>query len=45
MMHGGKMMKGYVYINSSELNTTEKLKFWVDKALVFNPQANAHRDK
>jgi len=45
MTHGGKMMKGYVYINAAELNTDAKLKEWVDKALAFNPFAKPSKSK
>jgi len=43
MLRNGKAMKGYVYVNSSVLNTEKELKHWVDMALSFNPVAKSSK--
>lgn len=41
----GKVMKGYVFVADSELNTKKKLEFWVKLALDFNKKAKASKKK
>lgn len=41
MVHGGKVMKGFLYISEDVLNTRSKLQHWVDMALAFNKEAKA----
>jgi len=41
MVHGGKVMRGFVYVSEEVLNTTTKLQHWVTMALDFNKEAKA----
>ncbi len=41
MVHGGKVMKGFLYVNEDTLPTKSKLQYWVSKALAFNKEAKA----
>lgn len=43
MIHGSRIMKGYLYINPEDYQTNERLEFWVTKCLEFNPIANASK--
>lgn len=41
----GKPMRGFVFVQSEGLATSELLKEWIDLALEFNPHAKASRRK
>jgi len=41
MVHGGKVMKGFVFISEDVLSTQSKLMHWVTIALAFNKVAKA----
>ncbi|MCD8739504.1 TfoX/Sxy family protein [Mucilaginibacter roseus] len=43
MVHGGRLMKGYVYVNEAVLNTQADVDSWVNKALGYNPAAWASK--
>lgn len=45
MVHGGKMMKGYVYVSESVLTTKKKLEYWINLALAFNLVAQPAKKK
>ncbi len=35
----GKPMKGFVYIYSDGIDTDDDLRYWIEKAVIFNPDA------
>lgn len=41
----GKIMKGYVFVDASELSTRKKLEYWITLALDFNKKAKASKKK
>jgi len=41
----GKIMKGYVFVDASALNTRKKLDYWINLALEFNKKAKAAKKK
>ena len=41
----GKIMKGYVFVNITALNTKKKLEYWIQLALVYNSIAKASKKK
>ncbi len=41
MIHGKRVMKGYVFVDESILQSHQELFYWVKLALDFNPQAKA----
>ncbi len=41
----GKIMKGYVFVDISALNTKKKLEYWVKLALEYNKIAKASKKK
>lgn len=41
----GRIMKGYVFVESNALNTEKKLEYWVALALEFNKIAKASKKK
>jgi TfoX/Sxy family transcriptional regulator of competence genes len=43
MIHGGKVMKGFVYVNETELKTKKALDYWIDLALGFNAKATSSK--
>ena len=43
MLRNGKAMKGYVYVSNNILSTDKELKYWVDRALAFNPIAKSSK--
>jgi len=45
MMRNGKAMKGYVYISLDVVKSDKELKYWVDKALDYNPIAKSSKSK
>lgn len=45
MVHGGKSMKGFVYVNEEELTTQKKLAYWVNLALDYNEKARSSKDE
>lgn len=45
MVHGGRMMKGYVYVSESALTTKKKLEYWINLALAFNLVAQPAKKK
>jgi TfoX/Sxy family transcriptional regulator of competence genes len=45
MIHSGKVMKGYVFIDESVLATKKQLQYWVDLALDFNQFAKSSKKK
>jgi TfoX/Sxy family transcriptional regulator of competence genes len=44
MVHGGRLMKGYVYIDEAVLNTQADVDLWVNKAIAYNPIAKASKN-
>lgn len=45
MVHGGRMMKGYVYVRESVLTTRKRLAYWINLALAFNLIAQPAKKK
>ena len=43
MIHGGKVMKGFVYVHEDELKTKKQLNYWIKLALDFNSRAKASK--
>jgi TfoX/Sxy family transcriptional regulator of competence genes len=41
----GKVMKGYVFVDSDVLKTKKQLNYWVQLALEYNPVAKASKKK
>lgn len=41
----GKVMKGYIFVDKSVLNTKKKLEYWMKLALDYNKVAKASRKK
>jgi TfoX/Sxy family transcriptional regulator of competence genes len=41
MIHNGRVMKGYVYVDSQELKSKDQLYHWVKLALDFNEKAKS----
>jgi TfoX/Sxy family transcriptional regulator of competence genes len=41
----GKVMKGYVFVDTDVLNTKKNLKYWVDLALEYNKIAKPSKKK
>ena len=41
----GRLMKGYVYVDTGVLNTKKKLEYWVNLALEFNKFAKSSKNK
>ena len=41
----GRTMKGFLYARPSAIDSEEALSFYLDKALEFNPKANASKKK
>ena len=45
MLHGGRPMKGYLFIKPEGYDLEEDLDFWIQKCLEFNPKAKASKKK
>ncbi len=45
MIHGGRPMKGYLFIEPKGYDNDSDLEFWIDKCLNFNPKAQASKKK
>lgn len=45
MIHGGKPMAGYLFIESEGYESDTDLAFWVEKCLEYNPKVKAARKK
>ncbi len=45
MIHGGRMMAGYLIVEPEGYDSDSDLSFWVEKCLAFNPKAKASRKK
>ncbi len=45
MIHGGKPMAGYLFIESAGYEKDSDLDFWVEKCLAFNPKAKSSKKK
>jgi TfoX/Sxy family transcriptional regulator of competence genes len=43
MIHNGKTMKGYVFVDKATLKNQTEFKYWVQLALDFNPLAKASK--
>ena len=41
----GKIMKGYVFVDITALNTKSKLNYWIQLALEYNKKAKASKKK
>jgi TfoX/Sxy family transcriptional regulator of competence genes len=45
MIHGGKPMKGYLFLEFEAYESEDDLSYWVNKCLVYNPKAAASKKK
>jgi len=45
MVHSGRVMKGFVFVNEAALTTKKKLAYWVNLALDFNQFAKSSKKK
>ena len=45
MIHGGRPMTGYLFIEAEGYDQDADLEFWIQKCLEFNPRAKASKKK
>ena len=45
MIHGNRVMKGYIFVDVNELHTQKQLQHWIKMALEFNVNAKSSRKK
>lgn len=45
MMHGGKPMNGYLFLDPIAYDKEEHLQFWIGRCLEFNPKAKSSKKK
>jgi len=45
MIHGGKTMKGYVFVNEAVLKNKKDLDYWLKLSLAFNAKAKASKKR
>ena len=45
MLHGGKAIKGFVFVDIKAVSTKKKLEYWVKLSLAFNKFASASKKK
>ena len=45
MVSGDRVMKGYVYVEGSNLQTNKDLNYWINLCLEFNPMAESSKKK
>ncbi|XHR96833.1 hypothetical protein ACFJIV_09360 [Mucilaginibacter sp. UC70_90] len=45
MVSGERVMKGYVYVEDFNLQTTAQLNYWINLCLEFNPLAESSKKK
>ena len=45
MIHGGKPMNGYLFVEAEGYDQDADLEFWIQKCLDFNPKAKASKKK
>ena len=45
MLHGGRVMKGYIHIEPAGYDMDADLEFWIDECLAFNPRAKSSKKK
>lgn len=45
MIHGGRPMTGFLWIDPSGYDMEADLEFWIDRCLAFNPLAKASKKK
>lgn len=45
MIHGGKEMKGFIFVDENTLHSKKQLQYWIKMALEFNDKAPSSRKK
>jgi TfoX/Sxy family transcriptional regulator of competence genes len=45
MLHGGRLMKGFLIIEPEGYDMDEDLEFWIDQCIEFNPKAKSSKKK
>lgn len=45
MIHGGRIMTGYLFVEAEGYDADADLEFWLQKCLEFNPRAKASKKK
>jgi TfoX/Sxy family transcriptional regulator of competence genes len=45
MIHNGRIMKGYLWLNADAYDMDEDLEFWINKCIEFNPKAKSSKRK
>jgi hypothetical protein len=43
MIHGGKYMKGFIYISPERFRNQKELEHWINLALDYNPTAKSSK--
>jgi TfoX/Sxy family transcriptional regulator of competence genes len=43
MVHGGKHMKGFIYVSEERFRNKKDFDYWIKLALEFNPKAKASK--
>jgi TfoX/Sxy family transcriptional regulator of competence genes len=45
MIHGGRPMRGYLFVKADGYESDSDLEFWIQKCLDFNPKAKSSKKK
>ena len=45
MIHGGRPMKGYAFLEGEAYDNEADLQFWINQCLAFNPRAKSSKKK
>jgi TfoX/Sxy family transcriptional regulator of competence genes len=45
MVHNGRMMKGFVFVNEGSIKSQKDFNYWIDLSLAFNKKAKASKPK
>ncbi len=45
MIHAGRPMTGYLFIEAEGFDMDDDLEFWIDQCLAFNPRAKSSKKK
>ena len=45
MIHGGRAMKGYAFLEGEAYDSETDLQFWIDQCLAFNPRAKSSKKR
>jgi hypothetical protein len=45
MIHGGKTMKGYVFVDADAIKNRNDFDYWIDRSLEYNKTAKSSKKK